>query len=215
MKAGDSAVLRYITRDGRPGMTWASRVILDREDLLALYLPTGTAHKRWRAGASGRELADAPWSLNTMRLMFPGRAHSVWLSWHAQDGSFIGYYVNLEEPYRRTPIGFDTNDHTLDIVVTPDLRWSWKDEDALEGQLRDGNYSAELIDEIQREAASVVAAIDSHEPPFSDGWEQWRPDPAWPVPTLPANWNSEPAVQWERRLWAYPHSTDRAKSESG
>lgn len=25
-------------------------------------------------------------------------------------------------------------------------------------------------------------------PPFSDGWEAWRPDPAWPVPVLPDDW---------------------------
>ena len=36
-----------------------------------------------------------------------------------EGGRFSGYYVNFEEPYRRTGIGFDTNDHTLDILVTP------------------------------------------------------------------------------------------------
>ncbi len=146
--------------------------------------------------------------------MFPGRAHSVWLSWR-DDGEFVGFYVNLEEPYRRTAIGFDTNDHTLDIVVTPDLRWSWKDERLLEGQLRQGNYSAELVAEIRQEAASVISAIESRGAPFTDGWERWRPDPTWPTPVLPATWNSEPAALWDRRQWAYPHASDARRSESG
>ena len=214
MNTGEDAVLRYITRDGRPGMSWGCRVVIDRPDLLALYLPKETPHKRWRAGTSGPELADSAWWGNTLRLMFPGRAHSVWLSWRP-DESFVGFYVNLEEPFRRTAIGFDTNDHTLDIVVTPDLRWTWKDEQLLEGQLRDGNYSAELIAEIRQEATSVIGVIESGGAPFSDGWERWRPDPAWPTPLLPPSWNSEPATLWDRRLWAYPHAGDPRLSESG
>lgn len=189
-------------------------MVEDRPDLLALYLPKETPHKRWRAAPSGPELADSTWWANTLRLMFPGRAHSVWLTWRP-GGDFVGYYVNLEEPFRRTAIGFDTNDHTLDIVVTPDLRWTWKDERLLQEQGRDGNFSAGLIEEIRREAASVIAAIESRGAPFTDGWEQWRPDPGWPTPVLPANWNSEPAAQWDRRLWAYPQAGDGSPSESG
>ena len=214
MPAGDNAVLRYITRDGRPGMSWAARVVEDGPDLLALYLPRDTPHKRWRSGSGGRELADSAWWADTLRLMVPGQAHSVWLTWRP-GREFVGYYVNLEEPFRRTPIGFDTNDHTLDIVVTPDLRWSWKDEELLQGQERDGNYSPGLVEEIRREAASVIAAIESGGRPFSDGWERWEPDPTWPTPHLPTNWNSQPAALWDRRRWAYPLADDPQRSESG
>lgn len=42
----DDAVLRYITLDDRPGMTWAGRLIEERSDLVALYLPKDTPHKR-------------------------------------------------------------------------------------------------------------------------------------------------------------------------
>jgi hypothetical protein len=147
--------------------------------------------------------------------MFPGRAHSVWLSWSPADGTFIGYYVNLEEPFRRTAIGFDTNDHTLDIVVAPDLRWSLKDEAVLTDRERDGTYSRGLIEAIRAEAASVIAGIESRASPFSDGWGSWRPDPNWPRPALPPDWNTRPAMQWERRLWAYPQASNRAASESG
>lgn len=214
MSTGDEAVLRYITRDGRPGMTWACRVVADGPDLVALYLPRETPHKRWKTGPSGRELTDSDWWANTLRLMFPGQAHSVWLTWQP-DGAFVGYYVNLEEPFRRTAIGFDTNDHTLDIVVTPDLRWSWKDQQLLEEQARRGDYSAELIEEIRKEAASVIGTIESKGAPFGDGWEKWKPDPEWPTPRLAPNWNSQPPVLWERRLWAYPNAAEPNRSESG
>ena len=30
-------------------------------------------------------------------------------------------------------------------------------------------------------------------PPFSDGWQHWRPDPAWSVPSLPDDWDRTPA----------------------
>lgn len=25
--------------------------------------------------------------------------------------------------------------------------------------------------------------------PFSGGWEDWRPDPAWTIPALPEDWD--------------------------
>jgi hypothetical protein len=121
---------------------------------------------------------------------------------------------NLEEPFRRTPIGFDTNDHTLDIVVTPDLQWSWKDELLLEEQASRGEYSAGLVEAIRGEAALVIATIESRGSPFTDGWEDWRPDSTWPTPRLADTWNTEPAALWERRAWAYPHSADPTRSES-
>ena len=71
--AGEDVVLRYITRDGRPGMSWAARVVEDRGDLVALHLPSGTPHKRWTAMPEGRVLADAPWRRETLRLMFSAR----------------------------------------------------------------------------------------------------------------------------------------------
>lgn len=51
----------------------------------------------------------------------PGAHHSIRVFWEHEDGQrrHTTYYANMEEPYRRTGIGFDTNDHMLDIVVVP------------------------------------------------------------------------------------------------
>ena len=46
--AGETAVVRYLTRDGRPGMSWPFTVVEDREDLLALYIPKGALYKLFR-----------------------------------------------------------------------------------------------------------------------------------------------------------------------
>ena len=43
-------------------------------------------------------------------------------------------------------------------------------------------------DEIRAEGERVVAMIERWDPPFSDRWETWRPDPAWSLPELPADW---------------------------
>jgi predicted RNA-binding protein associated with RNAse of E/G family len=39
--------------------------------------------------------------------------------------------INLQEPFRRTPIGIDTQDHELDVIVLTSGEWSVKDEDSL------------------------------------------------------------------------------------
>ena len=205
---GEAVVLRYITtRDGHPGASWPCRVVVDRDDLLALYIADGTIFKEWQPSPSApdRRLVDTRWRADVLRLMFPGRWHSVWLSWLPEEGGrFRGYYVNFEEPFRRTPIGFDTNDHTLDIVISPELRWRWKDEEDFAERVRRGIYSEAFAAEVRAEAQRVVAAIEARRSPFSDGWERWQPDPAWDTPTLPPTWDTEPAALWERRPWAYP-----------
>ena len=112
--------------------------------------------------------------------------------------------MNFEEPFQRAAIGFDTNDHTFDIVVTPDLHWSWKDQDDFAERVRQGIYSTNFADDVRAEAERVIRAIESRQSPFCDGWERWTTDPDWTLPRLPASWQTEPVTLWERRRWAYP-----------
>jgi hypothetical protein len=35
------------------------------------------------------------------------------------------WYVNLEQPQRRSRLGFDFEDRLLDVFVEPDGRWRW------------------------------------------------------------------------------------------
>jgi len=207
-RPGDAVVLRYITtRDGVPGASWPCRVVADRDELLALYVAEGTVFKEWQPSpaAPDRRLADTRWRREVLRLMAPGRWHSVWLIWQPGDGrAFSGYYVNFEEPFRRTAIGFDTNDHTLDIVVTPELRWSWKDVEDFDERVRQRIFSPEFAAAVRAEAEEVIAAIEARRPPFDGEWRSWTPDPSWQTPPLPPTWDTEPVAPWDRRPWAYP-----------
>lgn len=193
---GDEVVLRYITRiDAVPGMTWPCRVVRDDEELLVLYVPRETIGMTWRRlPGAARELVETPWRRDMLRLMFPGLPYSVWLFWEGEDRAFTGYYVNFEEPFRRTPIGFDTNDHALDIVVAPDFRWMWKDRDEFEALVADGEHSGPFGESV-REAAPT--SWPSSRPPA-------RPSPATGPRGAPPKRGSHPCFTLaggRSRLW--------------
>jgi len=211
---GDEVVLRYITRQEQPGMSWPARVVEDRDDLLALYIPDGATTKQWRGRRDSmglpltRELVDIPWLRDTLRLMYPGEDYSIWLSWRNEDSGrvFHGYYINCEEPFRRTPIGVDTNDHTLDVVVQPDLSWVWKDEDQLAERAANGIYIPEFATRIRATAERALELLERRDPPFDGSWLDWLPDPAWEIPQLVERWNELPATLWPDRRSAYGDS---------
>ncbi len=209
---GETVVLRYITRDGRPGMAWPYHVVEDSDELVALHIPRGSIYKRWQPAPlaevatyrAARRLNDDVWRRDVLRLMFPGRHHSVWLFWSDdEERRFSAYYINMEEPFRRTSIGFDTNDHTLDVVVTPDFEWRWKDDEEMAERVRRGVYSAEFAAAVRAEGERVIGALERRQSPFSDGWERWTPEPGRGVPELPDGWDEVAAALWERRVWAY------------
>ena len=129
-----------------------------------------------------------PWRNHVLHVLLPGRRYSVWLFWSA-DWEFLSYYVNLETPFTRSPVGFDTCDHVLDICVRPDRTWYYKDLDQLEVCTEVGLMSAATAAEVRRDAEQAVALIEAWRPPFDAGLESWRPDAAWPVPELPPGWD--------------------------
>lgn len=114
-----------------------------------------------------------------------GTPWSVWLFW-TEDWAFRGWYVNLEDPTERVGVEAVTQDHVLDLVIHPDRRIEWKDEDELEAAVCSRRFSpgeAARFRANGQAAAEVAAARGS---PFGDGWEHWRPDQSWSAPSLPA-----------------------------
>lgn len=212
--AGSTADLRYVLTDGRIEMCWPCRVIEDSDDLVALFVATGSRYKadpkRTAAAKRAEPSPKAPtgefiWRADTLRLMFPGKAHSVWLFWEGDgdDRQLTKFMINMEEPFRRTPIGFDTQDHTLDIVVQPDLSWKWRDEEETQNHVREGFFTADLAKSARDEGVSAIDAILRGEHPCLDGWPEWRPSPDWEVPVVSAEWAHTPPTFWQRRAWAY------------
>jgi predicted RNA-binding protein associated with RNAse of E/G family len=192
--SGDAVLLREIHR----GRVWAARpatIVSDEPGLVALYLEPGIRWMRPVAASSGVPLRmPAPdWQLaeaiadgsRVLYLIQPGAAHAVHLRWLPPDWRFEGWYVNLQEPLRRSPDGFDYMDHMLDIVVDPDLSWRWKDEDELTEAVASGLVSEGWAERVRSEGRRVVRRIEGRQPPFTEPWDRWEPDPAWRTPTLP------------------------------
>jgi Protein of unknown function (DUF402) len=168
-------------------------VVQDGSGLVALFLPVGTRGKAaaW-AGSPIRGQADREWALRdvdwdsyrVLRLLRWDERHSVELFWHGATGPFAGWYVNIQEPLRRSPVGFDSDDLVLDVWIEPDGSWEWKDADELDEAVRLGRFTAAEAQAIRAEGERVVA-----QRPWPTGWEDWRPDPGWELPRLPAGWD--------------------------
>ena len=199
-----TAILWRSVKDGVVHVATPYRVVQDTDDLIAVYLCPGTRGKRrsgHRGGPTGRLMLPDGWTgayedyvWHTNRALFlyrPGDAHSVGVFWREADGAFQFWYVNLEAPWRRTPLGFDTSDHTLDVVVAPDLRsWAWKDEDEFAWCKEVGIITPPQAVVIRAEGERAIAAAARRASPYCDGWEQWEPDPEWaPLTEMPANWD--------------------------
>lgn len=213
-QTGEVVALRYVTTDERIEMAWPCRVIQDTNELLALFIAAGSKYKAGPKRTAAQKLAgprqptppdEYVWRNDTLRLMFPGARHSVSLFWNTTSTMrrFLRYFVNLEEPFRRTAAGFDTQDHTLDVVVTPELHWSWRDEAEFESHTAFGFYTPELATEVRAEGQRTIDAIAAGNHPCLRGWTEWHPDSTWTVPAIPQNWSTTPATLWDLRHWAY------------
>jgi len=194
---GDGVVWRIIWH-GR--VWWALPVtVVEDGELVALYVAPGTSFKAgevldgdprlptdWR-------LVDRVWENHVLQLTKPGEAHSVWALRAPADDELAYWYVNLQEPLRRTPTGFDTRDNMLDIIVAPDLSaWRWKDERDLAEAVRIGLLTEQEAHAIRREGERLIGLIERGTPPFDTSWATWQPSPSWPVPTLRPGWNEVP-----------------------
>ncbi len=124
---------------------------------------------------------------HVLTLTPPNSWHSVWLFWDSE-WRFENWYVNLQAPIRRLRRGVQVHDYALDIIVRPDMTWSWKDEDEYEELIARGFFTLEHESSIRAEADRMIATIERCGVPFSDGWENWRADQHWPVPRLPEEW---------------------------
>jgi hypothetical protein len=147
-------------------------------------------------GLSYAERAATPWRLgdgwwrdrSVLWLSSPGNAYAVGIFWVGTERTFGGWYVNLQDPLQRTRVGFDTADQLLDITVSPDRTWRWKDEDEFAEAARLGRFTAGEAAQIRTHGEAVIPLIEQGAWPFQPVWETWRPDPSWGIPGFPANW---------------------------
>ena len=84
----------------------------------------------------------------------------------------------------------DTSDHALDVMVAPDRRWRFKDEDDFAERTGHPWYWTEQeASAIRAEAERVAKLVDEGGFPFDGTWCDFSPDPAWTVPALPEHWD--------------------------
>jgi hypothetical protein len=67
-------------------------------------------------------------------------------------------------------------DEVLDIMVRPERKYRWKDEDQMALLVDLGIYSAGEGESIRSVGHEVTEMIERHAPPFDDEWIEWRPD---------------------------------------
>jgi predicted RNA-binding protein associated with RNAse of E/G family len=173
-------------------------VVRDEPAVRMFHVPAGARYAAAR-GLDGSllELPEEGWTLSldavtperVLSFAWPGVSHAVLLRFDPAD-RFLGWYVNLQSPLEPTPLGFDYVDHLLDVLVDPDRTWHLHDEELLEEAVRRGLLPPAEAEAARAEAARVIRAVEAGEPPFDGSWTRWRPDPAWPVPTLPPGWDA-------------------------
>ena len=187
------------------GRLWARRPVVVVDDdpaRLVVWCPQGTVRKvpttppgRPRAPSRGERLArclldekwvlvDHVWDVSTLMLTEPGALHATWVSF-LEDGSHWGWYVNLQRRFTRSDSGITTMDLALDVLIEPDCsEWRWKDEDEFQLLVDGGVLDPSEATAVRDEALRVIARAEAREPPFSEDWPRWRPEPSWPIPTL-------------------------------
>jgi hypothetical protein len=197
-RPGEGIALREVWR-GRVFEARPTIVVEDEAEQTMLLLPAGV-RCAVPVDDEGRELRipDRAWHLELgprgpqpiLSFAWPDVPYSV-LLWTVQ-GRRV-WYVNLQDPLTRTPFGFDTVDHALDVLIQLDgSGWSWKDEDELQLAVARGLFSEHEAAEFRRWGEIATEHVLGLSPPFDRDWTAWQPDPSWQVPELPDGWDAPP-----------------------
>jgi len=196
-RRGETIVRREVWR----GVPWLATVVVvveDTDDLLATYLPE-EAPFSFPTSSDGRL---HPWTgrdrwegHGVLMLQRPRESYAVWHFWDGPERLFAGWYLNLQEPFRRTAIGYDTQDLELDVWIPVGKPWRFKDADKLGERLADGRFTEEQIAAIQALGAEIGAMLDRGERWWDERWTSFEPDPAWRAPTFPAGFDATPVSE--------------------
>lgn len=125
-----------VHRDLFGGRIWYARAEIVVEDTV-----NGPLLTYWGPGAEVRAPVDAvharplrlpmadwvleprPWhSTHVLSHWCAEDAYSTWLFWETDGWGFAGWYINMQSPFVRTEIGFDTVDNILDVWWSPMAR---------------------------------------------------------------------------------------------
>jgi hypothetical protein len=179
-QAGETIVRREVRNDGWAWLEVPVVVVRDEPELLATFMPTGTPFTfppgpethPW----AGRECWQGHGMLMLQR---PGDSYAVWVFWHGEEREFRSWYLNLQEPFRRTAVGYDTQDLELDLILQPDGRIEWKDDELLDVRVAESRFTQDQARAIRAEGRRLEAELATRGHWWDAWWALWEPDPAW------------------------------------
>jgi predicted RNA-binding protein associated with RNAse of E/G family len=124
-----------------------------------------------------------PWSSRraweghgVLMLQRPRDAYAVWVFWHGAERAFHGWYINLQEPFRRRREGYDTQDLELDIWIPAGGTWQLKDDELLSLRVQEGRFTQDQARAIREEGARITAELDAGRRWWDTRWAEWSPD---------------------------------------
>jgi len=146
--------------------------------------------RRWDFTTEDWKVEKFTWHTNRVLILVePQKYYSIMHFWNHDTDTFLGYYVNFQEPYKSNDCGIDAIDLDLDLDIEPDLSFYWKDEDDYQKAIEHGLITAEWIKGIEDSKIEVLDRLRQCQYPFDGSWLNWKPDPTWQPPTLPQNWD--------------------------
>lgn len=195
---GQGIVLREVWRN-KVYSIFPVRVVQDSLTWIALCLPRQAIalypHTREKVALRIPEdkwiLDGGPWTGgDVLYLVHVGTGFKFGGSWD-ENHIFQGWKIDLIEPLRRTPLGFDYMDQLLDIIVSADRSiWYRKDDDEVQEAETRGLFTAAQVQDLYQRGDRALQMILNNDPPFDRGWEIWKPDPAWLATfDLPEGWD--------------------------
>jgi hypothetical protein len=175
---GQQVVLRDI-RDGVPYFEWPVSVVEDGDRGLLVSQVPGTVGLVPRGYpddlvvlleqlASGApERVELAWrGTRTVGILQPDQWWAARLFWNADGSQFLGYYVDFVRPIEREGTFVNTLDLALDITISPDMSWRWKDEAHLPIMRELGWLDAETEEAMEHAKREVLDAISARSYPF-------------------------------------------------
>lgn len=190
---GEPIVRREVWR-GKPWMGTVVLVVEDAPDLLVTYLPEGAPFAfpdgDWPGGRHPWHGRGAWAGHGVLMLHRPGDAYAVWHFWEGASRRFTGWYLNLQDPFRRHCDGFDTMDHELDVWIPAGGVWRFKDAHLLAERVAEGRFTSEEVTSFRRTGDAIGSMLDDGEAWWDEAWTRWAPDRGWEVPALPPRWDA-------------------------
>jgi hypothetical protein len=202
-QAGDVIVERQVWH-GRVTAGFPTIVVECTDEHLVTYVapgaPFGFPVDPIHPSPSGRHpwYGRPAWVGHGMLAVIPhGGDHSVMHYWHGDDRRFACWYINIQEPMRPTPIGFDSQDLELDIVVAPDRTWALKDDELLDQRVDEGRWTVAEAASIRAVGARIIDDVLEADAWWWDTkWASWEPDPSMVAPVLRDDWRDVPVVPY-------------------